>query len=511
MKKLGIIALTLACVITARAADNKSNAEARAQVIAPYVDEGMIAIVHADLSRLSVQAVLSKLGNIGNIPAADLQMPERMFSQWVEKLEKAGGKDIFFVVSLTDFSWLRFPAMGFVIVPLEEGADGKTLASILGTAFQTGAKLPGDKAVFGGPTATWERVKKMKPVERPELVNAFAAAGDTAIQVLLLPNAEQRRVIEEMAPRLPKELGAGPTRVVTQGALWTALGIDLTPKLALSVVAQSRDGAAATALHDLLKQAAKALGEKKEVLEDFPGFAEHSAPFIPRVSNDQLTAKVTEDQLAAILKPAIAKLREASERTHSLNNLRQIGIAMHTYNDVHKALPTAASYDKQGKPLLSWRVHILPYIESDKLYKEFHLDEPWDSEHNKKLIARMPRFYQSANRKLNEAGKTRYLAPLGKETMFPGRQPISIPKDVPDGTSQTILIVEALESQAVIWTNPDDLPIDLEKPLKGLVDKNKWILAVFADASVHMLPATIDPKTLRALFTRNGGEVVGPY
>ena len=88
---------------------------------------------------------------------------------------------------------------------------------------------------------------------------------------------------------------------------------------------------------------------------------------------------------------------------------------MHNYNDVYKVLPTAASYDKTGKPLPGTAcVHILPYIEADKLYKEFHLDEPWDSEHNKKLIARMPPFYQSANRKLNEAGKTRFLTPAGQ-------------------------------------------------------------------------------------------------
>ena len=94
--------------------------------------------------------------------------------------------------------------------------------------------------------------------------------------------------------------------------------------------------------------------------------------------------------------------------------------------------------------------------------------------------------------------------------MFPGRKPIQV-KDVTDGTSQTILIVEALEDRAVIWTKPEDMQIDLEKPLKGLVDKNKWILVLFADASAQLLPASIDPKTRRALFTRNAGDVVGRY
>jgi hypothetical protein len=149
-------------------------------------------------------------------------------------------------------------------------------------------------------------------------------------------------------------------------------------------------------------------------------------------------------------------------------------------------------------------------VGEEKLYKEFHLDEPWDSDHNKKLIARIPGVYQSANRKLTAAGKTRYLVPLGKATIFPGNQPVSI-KDITDGTARTIMIVEAIESRAVIWTRPEDLKVDPKKPLAGLVDKSKDFQVLFADTSVRFLQAGIDPKTLWALFTRNGGEALGEY
>src|SRR5262245_7993862 len=76
----------------------------------------------------------------------------------------------------------------------------------------------------------------------------------------------------------------------------------------------------------------------------------------------------------------------------SSNNLEQIGIAMHNYHDVNGNLPTN-TIDKSGKPVLSWRVHILPYLEEDKLYQEFKLDEPWDSDNNIKLVDRMPKVY----------------------------------------------------------------------------------------------------------------------
>src|SRR5207249_2796575 len=83
--------------------------------------------------------------------------------------------------------------------------------------------------------------------------------------------------------------------------------------------------------------------------------------------------------------------RIAGRRTVSQNNLKQIGLAMHNYHDTYRHFPPQALTDKNGKPLLSWRVAVLPFIEQDNLYRQFKLDEPWDSEHNRKLLERMPK------------------------------------------------------------------------------------------------------------------------
>ncbi len=55
----------------------------------------------------------------------------------------------------------------------------------------------------------------------------------------------------------------------------------------------------------------------------------------------------------------------------SLNNLKQIAVAMHNYANTHQAFPAAANVDKKGKALLSWRVHLLPYLEQPALYQRF--------------------------------------------------------------------------------------------------------------------------------------------
>ena len=111
---------------------------------------------------------------------------------------------------------------------------------------------------------------------------------------------------------------------------------------------------------------------------------------------------------------------------------------------------------------------ILPFIEQDALYKQFHLDEPWDSEHNKQLIAKMPPEYKSPNSKVSGEGKTNYLTVRGPQSVFPGKKALSF-QDIPDGTSNTIMTVEVTDDRAVIWTKPDDFEYDPQDPLKGLV------------------------------------------
>jgi hypothetical protein len=104
-----------------------------------------------------------------------------------------------------------------------------------------------------------------------------------------------------------------------------------------------------------------------------------------------------------------------------LDNLQQIAAAMHNYYDTYGYLPPAAVYGKNGKPLLSWRVLLLPFLDQNELYRQFHLDEPWDSAHNKKLLAQMPRVYRIPGQKDKNA--TFYQVFVGESTIFerPGR------------------------------------------------------------------------------------------
>ncbi len=221
-------------------------------------------------------------------------------------------------------------------------------------------------------------------------------------------------------------------------------------------------------------------------------------------------AKADLEKLAEInraLVPAVQKVREAAARTQSQNNLKQIGIALHDYHDTYKKLPAPAIYDKNGKPLLSWRVAILPYIEEGELYKQFKLDEPWDSEHNKKLLAKIPKVYAPLVDKPKNPYATYYQAIVGPGAAWEPNMQFRI-FDFQDGSSQTMLVAEA--AAAVPWTKPDDIAYDPKKPLPrfgGLFPNG--FNAVFGDGSVHFISRKISQKTLHALITRSGNDIVG--
>ena len=224
----------------------------------------------------------------------------------------------------------------------------------------------------------------------------------------------------------------------------------------------------------------------------------------------QSTALIGAPVLIALLLPAVQKTREAASRTQVMNHFRQIGIAMHSYADANRHFPTPASADKNGKALLSWRVAVLPYLEQNELYRKFKLDEPWDSEHNKKLIPLMPKLFENPSAPA-EPGMTRFQVVVGgkKGASALFLDPLEKVRfvQITDGTSNTIMVVE--NEKAVPWTKPEDAALDANGGPPRLFRHPAGFMVLFADGSVRVLPATVRPETLKALVTRDAGDAVG--
>jgi Protein of unknown function (DUF1559) len=198
----------------------------------------------------------------------------------------------------------------------------------------------------------------------------------------------------------------------------------------------------------------------------------------------------------------------------SRNSLKHLMLAMHEHHDARHRLPAAYSRKEDGTKLLSWRVHLLPFLGEDVLYAQFHLDEPWDSEHNKKLIPKIPTVFISPALGDDAAkkGLTGFVGPAAPKTIFDGGEAIPFSK-IRDGTSHTVAFIEVDVEHAVIWSQPGDLNVDWKAPLKGLklwkVETGSVFLTVFCDGKVQAISDKISSADFRRLLQRNDGEAIG--
>jgi len=500
---LAVLAVGMAvCPAAAEEKQVKFDPAALAKTIAPFLDEQAIAVGRIDLARISVDRLFDKLGSLLPELKVELPLAKMAATAWSQAFLKAGGSDVFAVVSVAGERPFRRPIL---VVPLRPGADENALRGLFLPPQEFKTDRVGDALVVAEGQEDLECVRKIKPDPRPELAAAFEATGDSPVQVLLLPPKYMQRVIEETMPQLPAVIGGGPSSVFTRGAQWAAIGIDLPPRMAIRAVVKSQDAQAAEALRarwlDLLRQA----GQHPEMPRFIPAFDQVAKLLVPKVEGDRLVLVLNEENkgiptlLSSIVQPAIEQARTRARRSQSANSLKQIGMAMLTFHDAKKRFPAAATYGPDGKPLLSWRVAILPYFDND-LYKQFHLNEPWDSPHNKTLIAKMPPIYRSPASKLKEPGRTNYVVAAGPGTVFSGREGLKL-SDIRDGTSATILTVEVADKHAVIWTKPEDLPYDPKDPAKGLGGLYEGgFNAGACDASAHFIPLPQPAETLRCLF-----------
>jgi prepilin-type processing-associated H-X9-DG protein len=136
------------------------------------------------------------------------------------------------------------------------------------------------------------------------------------------------------------------------------------------------------------------------------------------------------------------------------------------------------------------------------------LDEPWDSEHNKKLLDTYPKVFAlpGSDDAMNKT--THYRVFTGKGAGFNQLQSCRM-SDITDGTSNTLMVVTA--ATPVPWTKPDDLLFDTKAEMKKLLLFHNGVTqAGFFDGSVRALSEKLDEVTWKALITIGGGEVVNP-
>ena len=225
--------------------------------------------------------------------------------------------------------------------------------------------------------------------------------------------------------------------------------------------------------------------------------------------------------------------REAAARARSINNLKQIGLAMHNFISVHGKLPPAVIFGPDGKPWHSWRVLLLPYLERVDLYNAYDFSQPWDSPKNKALLEKMPDVYRDPIHGDNKEPYAQYAVFVGPGSVFRPEGAKQIDAKTPplagssiglqhitDGTSNTVIVSSVEPARKIPWTKPED--IDVGPAFKGFGPPGgiaapytyrgpgggKAAPFLFCDGSVRTISTSINPKVLAALLTCAAGEVI---
>ncbi len=213
---------------------------------------------------------------------------------------------------------------------------------------------------------------------------------------------------------------------------------------------------------------------------------------------------------------AVRDAREAARQTACRGHFCQLNLALSNYQEVYGCLPPAYVADVNGKPMHSWRVLILPFMDGNDLYKKYRFDEPWNSPHNSQLQYDHPR-RQYCCPGCPDPGQslfTNYVVIAGSNTAFPGSQSTRT-VDFEDGDANTILIAE-INNSDIHWMEPRDLffetmSFQLNDPIRPSISSPhpKGPAVCFHDVCGGIrLHSSITPITLRALTTISGHEPV---
>ncbi len=226
--------------------------------------------------------------------------------------------------------------------------------------------------------------------------------------------------------------------------------------------------------------------------------------------------------LMTMLAPPFVDFRETSRRCQCANNLKQITLALHVYHNEYGCFPPAYLADQDGKPMHSWRVLILPFMDEQALFDQYRFDEPWDGPNNSLLAGARVRPYECPEQ--SAAGTpitTSYVAVVGPGTVWPGMTTARC-ADVSDGTSSTLMLVEMADS-GIHWMEPRDLDaatmaasVNTEgsQGISSLHRDPGWqrqrlgANTALADGSVLFLPTSTPETLIRALITAAGGEPI---
>lgn len=463
-----------------------------------YLEPSTVLISELDLEKIEPETIADWAARRLNQPADQLQQspPARMAIQIVSSLRDAGVRHIYVTISTRSLAD-RGP---IVILPCDDPARVEAIVRPLIAAVPErlgfGVRAA-ENAVLTGPTAAIERVRESTEIHRPELLQKLASADQLDHHaVVSLPTEARQSLIALWPDRAPEAspIEFSPSQLAADLQSLT-LSWSLPPEANVIATIEATDAAAGTRIKSLIG----------DILELAPAVGE--TLMISR-GDEQFTVETTPETVTMMPKVLFGPLAQQMKQKSLSNQMKQLALAIHNYHSVHDHIPPRCYTDREGNPLSSGRVAMLPYLEQQPLYEKFQLGQPWDSAANKKLLQEMPEIYASG-RESAAKHKTRFRFPSFPGSLWHGDGPPRRFKDITDGMSNTIAMIHAPADAAIEWTDPAEWEIDPNDPASDVFGDRQEVLVMMFDGSVRTFTREELPnENLKALLTIAGGERV---
>ncbi len=458
----------------------------------PYMEASTLLLADIDLKKIDVAATIRWI--IENVGGERENESVATLQGFLDSFKAAGADHVFATAAA------RSPIDGgpVVIVPCENAAVVNGLGTVILQNFPRQPPLKvqvADKLVLVGPTAALDRVTASKGVQRPDLILPLKQAGllDHTI-VIALPD-ETRRDLAELWPE----------------SLPTGSAIQFSPRAMAKdisrVVVSWRLPPEPEVIAKIETPSIKAAARVKQVFDKILVMAGDASSSI-KIDVEMTTVKLraAPEAFAKVFAEVIAPSRAEARQLSLMNQLKQIGLAIHNYHATEKHLPPRCFTDREGKPLLSWRVALLPYIEQSAMYRAMKLGQAWNSEDNLLASQTLIPTYRDES---EPSAKTRMRAPVYPGSIWHGDGPPKTFSDVKDGTSNTIAVIHVPENAAIEWSNPEPWVLSVDDPMSDVFGDRETASVVLLDGAALVLKkSNMTNEKLIAMLTCDSGEVV---
>ncbi len=458
----------------------------------PYMEASTLLVADVDVNKIDVAATIHWI--IETIGGDREEESVATLRGFLDSLKGAGAEHVFATAAA------RSPIDGgpVVIVPCENTAVVNGLGTVILQNFPKHTPLKvhvGDMVVLAGPTVALDRVTASEGVQRPDLILPLKQAGllDHTI-VIALPDEARRDLAELWPESLPKDSPVQfSPRAMAKDISRIVISWRLPPEPEVIANIETPDADAAERVKQIFDKILGMAGEAKS-----------SVKINVEVATVRLRA--SPEAFAKVVAGVIAPSRAEARQLALMDHMKQIGLAIHSYHVQEQHLPPRCFTDRDGKPLLSWRVALLPYIEQLAMYRAMKLDQPWDSDDNAMFSAMLiPTYFEESK----PSAKTRMRAPVYPGSIWHGDGPPKTLSDVKDGTSNTIAVIHAPENAAVEWSNPQPWVLSVDDPMSDVFGERETATVVLLDGAALVLKKSdMTNKKLIAMLTCDKGDVV---